>query len=90
MNGVAGAPLQTKNGDHMAVHETAEELQEILGELLKAAQEEHPLWSLREDKPIIFTHDNPTSSTGAVCPTRERARCGVWSSCLRNHLIAIK
>lgn len=64
-------PLQTKDGDHEAKHLTAAELEDIFKKLLdvtKRTKANHPVWSKREDKPIIFSHDNATAFTAATLP----------------------
>ena len=61
-------PLQVKDGDHEAVHETAEECADIVKKLLRAAQrmkEAHPLW---RDQDLYISHDNACFFTTAELP----------------------
>lgn len=70
VKGCAGA-LQTKDEDHVAKHETAEECADIFKRLLKKAQkaqEGHPMWC---DRDLYITHDNASFYTAAVLPEGE-------------------
>lgn len=70
VNGCDGA-LQTKDKDHVAVHETAQECQDIFRRLLGKAlrlKEAHPIWC---DHDLYLTHDNATFFTAAELPPGE-------------------
>lgn len=64
LQGLAGAPLQVKDKNGAAVHETAAECYLITKKMLEAAmrkKERHPEW---RDQELYISHDNATFFTG--------------------------
>lgn len=64
-------PLQTKDGDHVARDEPAQECSEIFKKLLDRARsmrEKHPIWA---DQDLDLSHDRATFFTAAEKPEGE-------------------